>query len=126
MKLDMILVREILLRLEPLPNHFDNTEAVKIGEGPLKIDGYSKDQIAYHLRLMAQGDLISHGGITPDNETMRSFGGLRWQGHNFINDVRNPDTWDDTKKKIGKVGGVSLEIAWEFAKQYLRSKGLAS
>ncbi len=126
MKLDMNLVREILLRLEPLPNHFDNTVAVKIGEGPLKIEGYSKDQIAYHLRLMAQGDLISHGGIDPDNETMRSFGGLRWQGHSFINDVRNPETWDDTKKKIGKVGGVSLEIAWEFAKQYLRSKGLGS
>jgi hypothetical protein len=35
MKLDMNLFREILLRLEPLPNHFDNTEAVKIGEGPL-------------------------------------------------------------------------------------------
>ena len=71
---------------------------------------------------MARGDLVDHGGITPDNETMRSFGGLRWRGHGFINDVRNPDTWDDTKKK----SGVSLEIAWEFAKQYLRSKGLGS
>jgi hypothetical protein len=72
---------------------------------------------------MAQGDLISHGGLDK-NETMRSFGGLRWRGHEFLNDVRNPDTWDHTKKKIGKVGGVSLEIAWELAKQYLRSQGL--
>jgi hypothetical protein len=91
MKLDMNLVREILLRLEPLPNHFDNTESVKIGEGSLKIEGYSKDQIAYHLRLMAQGNLIQHGGIDPDNGAMRSFGGLRWQGHSFINHVRKPN-----------------------------------
>jgi hypothetical protein len=120
----MILVREILLRLEPLPNDSDHTQTLSIGQGALQIEGFSKDQIAYHLRLMAQGDLINHGGVTEDNNNLRNFGGLRWKGHQFINDVRDEDTWNDTKKKIGKVGGVSLEIAWEFAKQYLRATGL--
>src|SRR5215213_7320597 len=95
----MILVREILLRLELLPNDSDHTETLSIGEGPLQIEGFAKDQIAYHLRLMAQGDLINHGGVTEDDNKLRNFGGLRWKGHQFINDVRDEDTWNDTKKK---------------------------
>ena len=73
------------------------------------------------------GDKISSVRVFGSAEvTVFRDANMRGRSARFINDVRNPDTWDDTKKKIGKVGGVSLEIAWEFAKQYLRSKGLGS
>src|SRR5262249_38448545 len=59
MRRDMNLVREILIRLEPLKVHAGKPQDVGIGKPPLDIDGYSQEQIAYHLRLMSQGDLIN-------------------------------------------------------------------
>src|SRR5947209_4614162 len=105
MKRDLNLVREILLRLEPTPAHFDNPILIKIGETPLEIPGYTNEEIAYHLRIMAQGDLISHGGIDPDGLSLRNFTGLRWMGHEFVDDVRNPEAWKDTMEKTKKYGG---------------------
>jgi hypothetical protein len=125
MKRDMNLVREILLRLEPLPADGDNPVALTVGEPPLDIPGYTKEQITYHIRLMAQGDLITHGGLSGDGFTRISrFMGLRWRGHEFLDDVRDPKTWEDTNDKLKKIGGGSLEIAWELAKAYLRTHGL--
>lgn len=122
MKRDLNLVRDILLRLEPLPAHFDNKVTLKVGEGPLDIPNFTPDEIAYHIRIMAQGDLISHGGIRDDGTF--HYGGLRWMGHEFVDDVRNPEAWDDTMKKMEKYGGAGLSVAWELAKAYLRTHGL--
>jgi hypothetical protein len=122
MKRDINLVREILLRLEPLPANFDEPVPLDVGGPPLDIPGYTNEEISYHLRIMAQGDLIGHGGLDGPNFTrVPRFYGLRWEGHEFLDDVRDPDTWDATKKKIGKVGGASLQIAWDIARAYLRA-----
>jgi hypothetical protein len=45
-------------------------------------------------------------------------------GHEFIDDVRDVAAWEDTKKKIGKIGGASFQVIWEIAKAYIRAKGL--
>jgi Hypothetical protein (DUF2513) len=56
---DIDLVREILLRLESLDAGSGAPIPLDVGEGPLEISGYTKKQIAYHLRIMADGGLIS-------------------------------------------------------------------
>jgi len=125
MQRDMNLVRELLLRLEPLSAHFDNPLPLDVGKPPLDIPGYTNEQIAYHIRIMAQGDLIAYSGLSgQDGMRISRFLGLSWMGHEFIDDVHDPDTWDDTKKKIGKIGGASFQVIWEIAKAYMRSKGL--
>jgi hypothetical protein len=114
MKRDMNLVREILLRLER-------------GESPLNIPDYTNEQIGYHMVIMADGDLIRLWGL-PENVLSHamnaSFPSLRWMGHEFLDDVRDPEAWDDTRKKIDKIGGASFQIVWELAKAYLRTHGL--
>jgi hypothetical protein len=97
---------------------------LKIGEGPLAIPGYTNEQIEYHLYIMGQGDLFSYGGIADDRVSVQNFGGLRWRGHEFLDDVRNPEAWADTMGKVEKYGGAGLEVAWELAKAYMRSHGL--
>jgi len=124
MKRDLNLVREILLRVEPLPAHFGEGVSLKVGEPPLDIPGYSNEEIAYHIRIMTQGDLISSAGFQRDGVTIPDFRGLRWQGHEFLDDIRNPEAWKDTMGKIDKYGGAGMSVAWELAKAYMRSKGL--
>jgi hypothetical protein len=134
MKRDLNLVREILLRLEPLSATADQPVPLNIGKPPLDIPDYTDEQIAYHIRIMGDGGLISYSsGITtpgmgasgdfPSDVRFRlpRFTGLRWQGHEFLDDVRDPKTWAATKKAVSKVGDVSLQVAWEIARAYLRT-----
>jgi Hypothetical protein (DUF2513) len=131
MKRDLSLVREILLRLEPLSATPDQPVALDIGKPPLDIPNYTNDQIVYHIRIMEDGGLISYslgiqgpglGREGPGGPRLPRFNGLRWQGHEFLDDVRDPKTWEATKKKLRKFGGdASLQIVLEIARAYLRT-----
>jgi Hypothetical protein (DUF2513) len=132
MKRDLNLVREILLRLEPLSANPDQPVPLDIGKPPLDIPNYTDEQIVYHIRIMEDGGLISYssGILTPGlgpplapgvRFRLPRFNGLRWQGHEFLDDVRDPKTWEATQKKFSKVGDVSLQVALEIARAYLRT-----
>jgi hypothetical protein len=132
MKRDLNLVREILLRLEPLPATPDQPVPLDVGKEPLDIPGYTDEQIIYHIRIMEDGGFISYSsgisqaGAGPPlapgvNFRLPRFNGLRWQGHEFLDDVRDPKTWEATRKKFSKVGDVSVQVAWEIARAYLRT-----
>ena len=132
MKRDLNLVREILLRLEPLSATPDQPVPIDIGKPPLDILDYTDEQIVYHIRNMEDGGLISYSsGITTPglgallapgvSFRLPRFNGLRWHGHEFLDDVRDPKTWEATKKTFSKVGDVSLQVAWEIARAYLRT-----
>ena len=116
MKRDMDLVRELLLALEDVPAHFDRTVRLAIGEGALALVGRSNEEIAYHIRIMTQGDLISMGGISEDGVAIEKYYGFRWSGHEFLDDVRDPKAWAAAKDGAAKVGSGSLGFLWEVAK----------
>jgi hypothetical protein len=48
------------------------------------------------------------------------FSGLSWQGHEFLDNIRNPDVWGRTKEGMKAVGGFGLEIAVQVAKAYAK------
>ena len=123
MKRDLDLVREILLRLEPLSATPEEPHPLDVGKPPLDIPDYTDQQVVYHIRIMRDGGLIRYDAPLsgPGGVRIPRFGGLRWQGHEFLDDVRDPDTWEATKKKLSKVEGVSLQVAWEIARAYLRT-----
>jgi hypothetical protein len=60
MKRDLSLVREILLRLEPLSATPDQPAPLNVGKPPLDIPDYTDEEIVYHLRIMEDGGLISY------------------------------------------------------------------
>ncbi|MBG0803820.1 DUF2513 domain-containing protein [Methylocystis sp. H4A] len=119
MKRDMDLVREILLKLEPLPAHFDNPIPLIVGAEPLVFKGRSADEIAYHIRIMTQGDLISMGGIDA-NGHIASYYGFRWLGHEFLDDVRDPEIWRKIRARVKGIGGAGLGLMWEIAKAEIK------
>lgn len=54
MKRDMGLIRELMLKLESLPTEYGDNVHIAPGNSAVQVDGYSFDQIAYHLDLIVQ------------------------------------------------------------------------
>ena len=105
MKRDMDLVRSILLKLE---EHEHGRAPV-----PLVIDGYTEEQIGYHVYLMDEAGLLialktqSRGSTSPCAIPMR----MTWAGHDFLDAARSDTIWKAAKQRLAEsVGWVSFEV----------------
>jgi hypothetical protein len=114
MKRDMDLVREILLQIEAAiePPRMSDLELTKIDEQHVQ-------RVAYHMQMLVDEigfvrgiDASSMDG--PDWINLE----LTWSGNEFLDAIRDPEVWRRTKEGAKKVGGVSIEFAWEMAKAY--------
>lgn len=45
---------------------------------------------------------------------------MTWNGHEFLDAVRDPEIWQKTKDGASKVGSASIEFLWEMAKAYAK------
>lgn len=101
MKRDMDLAREILLALEEMPAD---------EEVELNLEGYSQEEISYHVRLLSEAGLI-------EAEDRSGYGGddwqperLTWAGHDFLEASRDQGRWEKATKLVKeKVGGITLD-----------------
>jgi DNA-binding transcriptional ArsR family regulator len=113
MKLDMDLVRKILIALEEYPHGFYNKF--------LAIDGYSQEQIGYHITLMEEAGLLlavdatDMGSQSPEAMPQR----LTWQGHEFLNACRDEGRWTKAKTIFKDAGGVSFDVAKDILVQLM-------
>ena len=95
MKRDMELIRKILLQIE---DTVDNGVTYC-----LHINGYSMEQLAYHCSILYEGGYIHYY----DNESFSdSFGvgRLTWDGHDFLDKIREDTIWNKTKDTITEKG----------------------
>jgi len=120
MKRDMDLIRELMLKLESLPMEYGDNVPIPPDTAAVQVDGYSFDQIAYHLDLIKQAGFIERSGSDLGIGIM--FKGLSWSGHDFVDSVRSPDVWDKTKQAASAAGGFSVELLVFAAKTYLEGK----
>lgn len=94
MERDLDLIRAILLELEKSP--------FRAGWAELEIEGYTPEQIAYHVLILAEGGFIEAEQVTthddpwPDVRPVR----LTWQGHDFLDAVRNQTIWNKVKERL--------------------------
>ena len=110
MKLDKDLVREIMLAVEA----YDEPQ----GWMNLIIDGKSDNEVSYHVMLLDEAGLISGinlGGIGSFEWQPRR---LTYQGHEFLDTVRDGEVWKRTKEGAEKVGGAGLGMLVELGKAY--------
>lgn len=47
---------------------------------------------------------------------------LTWQGHEFVDEVRDPEIWRKTKEGAEKVGSWSIKLLGELAAGFVRAK----
>ena len=104
MKRDVDLVRKILLACADHEH----------GYAPrgLAIEGYSEEQIGYHVYLMMQaglveGDDVTHSGCRSPQAVLTS---VTWAGHDFLEASRDEGRWTKAKKAAGSTGGMVLDV----------------
>lgn len=116
MKRDMDLVREILLAIEAEP------ENLRRG---LKIEGREDAIVWGHIELLKQAGYL--------DEPFRDFLGKRrlsmgialtWQGHEFLESIRDGEIWKKTKSGAASVGSWSITLLGELAKGAIRQKAI--
>lgn len=105
MKRDMDLVRNILLTLEAEPSGY--------APQTINIDGYTKDQIGYHIYLMIDGELLEgyedeESGKTSPSAFPKC---ITWEGYEFLDACRDDKRWEQGKSVFNKLGGVTLDVA---------------
>jgi hypothetical protein len=118
MKRDMDLVRDILLAVEKETSGF-------AFESP-EVNGYSKEQIVYHIYIMVQGGLIeaqptqTQAAVIPMDF---SFINLTWAGHEFIDTARNEGVWKNAKTIVGeKLGTISVGAMTQLLSSLVKSQ----
>jgi hypothetical protein len=118
MKRDMDLVRTLLLKVEE--THFapGGVYLFDWTDDWFKVDGHDHDTIIYNFNLIYEAGFLQ----TPTDQgaTAFIFSGLSWAGHEFLDNIRNPDVWSRTKDGMKAVGGFGLEIAAQVAKAYVK------
>ena len=103
MKRDMDLVREILLSTERLTGR----------EALAGVAGCPEGEFAYNVDLMIQAGLVEATvakawGSEPVKAQVRA---LTWEGHDFLDAIRDDTIWNKTKTKVlGTAGTVSMEV----------------
>ena len=97
MKRDMDLCRKILFTIE---------ESEKMVIYNIDIEGYSLEQISYHCKLLNEAMLISDYNAQYSNNSIYAFavGQLTWEGHDYLDKIRNDTIWVKTKEIITKQG----------------------
>jgi hypothetical protein len=103
MKRDMTLVREVLLAIEA-----DSDEP---GPMNLEIEGFSPEEVSYHVKIMADAGLLEAIDASTQEDFSWAPTALTWQGHEFLDAVRNETVWQKTKQLVAEKGGsVPFEV----------------
>jgi hypothetical protein len=121
MKRDMDLIRELMLKLESLPMRPGGIVLIKGDAEELQADGYSVDQIDYHLALIREAGLIETPGSGPIGGGF-PFRRLTWSGHDFLDSVRSPEVWAKTKAGAYAAGGFTVELLADLAKGFIKKQ----
>lgn len=115
MKLNKDLVREILLALEADDS---DPRSAKL----LEIRGYENLQIAYTVRILADGGLIealnvsSHSGFDWRPQC------LTYTGHEYVDTIRDGEIWGRIKEIANNVGIFSLQVLIESGKSVVKQE----
>jgi hypothetical protein len=117
MKRDMDLVRMLLLKIEAgkkqTMSDLVNAEC-RIGD---------PEDIGYHLRM-----LIKEAGVVTGIDVCTCDGDhwihleLTWFGHEFLDDIRDPEIWRRTKEGAASIGSFSIDTLRELAKGFVKHK----
>lgn len=123
MRRDMDLIRGLLLKLEALETTPGGFYSLDPHSEEFAIEGYTQDEIEHHLSMIYRAGFVDYGsGSMGSLSGNLHFGDLTWEARDFLDAVREPKVWVETKTRAEKVGGWTVGILTDIAKGYLRAK----
>jgi hypothetical protein len=117
---DMDLIRQLLLKLEAFNGPRGAMYILNGDEPELAVEGYSGDQISYHLILLRDAGFVESPGSQPMDGI--TFARVSWIGHDFLDSVRDPEIWAKTKKGAMAAGGFTIDLIVDLAKGFLKKQ----
>lgn len=115
MRLDNDCIRDIMLYIE------DNTHTIKDQvnvRSMIKELNYDRETVYYHLEKMAQANFIK--SLNGKNDHYVS--SLTWEGHQYLDNIREDHIWKAVKEKANTVGSVSLQVMIPLATAMIKQK----
>lgn len=107
---DMEFVRKILFALEKmLPGEVFEFDS---------LGGVPAAQVDYHLELMGDNNLVRLYDKMRDSASVR----LTWEGHEFLESVRDDKRWEKVKAEMSKSGGFVYEMAKSIALDFMEEE----
>lgn len=116
MKRDMDLCRKILFAIEE--------QYVDSAIYNLQIEGYSPEEVSYNAGLLYEAGLISSYASKKAANHLYMFvvGKLTWDGHDFLDKIREDTIWNKTKSIIKKkLLPMTLEVIKTVASSIINS-----
>lgn len=114
MKRDMELVRKLLLLIE----ENDDSKELEIP------NDWNRELVAYHLKILDQAGYVINNTKWADNKPLWIYASLTWDGHEYIDSIKNDKVWSKLKEGIKnkglELGSVPVEVLKEYAKFYIR------
>lgn len=117
MELNKDLIREILLTLEA-----DTRDPREPKE--LKIPEHSQQEISYHVHLLAEAGYIQAIDLGDMRGDLWLPQCLTYAGHEFLDTVRDPEIWRDTKEGAKKIGAGSVQVLFEVGRAIIKAKAM--
>ena len=115
MKRDMDLIRDILFYIEKEHD----------GDEPLLLD-FDKfpeekpEDVFGHVEILIQGGFLKFHKQSFIQLPLSN--GITWEGHDFLDSVRDPEVWRKTKDAAEKAGGFTISLLGEIAKGLVKTK----
>ena len=122
MKLDYDCVRNVMLSIESLEQGQYLNE-INGSMFPL-LKEYSNEKIAYTVERLLEAGYIPNRRITPlpYDRAHYEIDSLTWEGHQYLDCIRNDDIWDKTRKKTSLLNNIPFKMMAEIAKELIRAK----
>ena len=91
-----------------------------------KLETYTTDDITYSCLKLSEAGFLDIATATPllnqYSPTITTIYDITYQGHIFLEKVRNDNIWEETKSKTRKVGAFALDILAQVAGNIITSK----
>lgn len=118
MKLNNDCIRDLLIYLE---NNLDYHEQLYVHN--IKLKNYSSDELSYTVERLKEANFLNcSGGIYSQHNIPLAVKSITYQGHQFLDSIRDDDVWSNAKSKIKAVASVTLPILQELCSSYLKLK----
>lgn len=111
MKRNWDLIRKILIKLEEKAD-------IQSELSSEDIRGFDRHTVSYHYNIMAHAGLITIEDNSSINDTDYSALSLTWQGHEFLDKIRNDSVWNKVKSTVQTK---SLDLSFDVIKQVASS-----
>lgn len=125
MQRDFDLIRDILIEIENGKKFYEirsdsTSDALGLGGDDLTgMTDEEADKWNHNLGLIQKHGLVE---LQQSNGGVWLVEGMTWKGHDFLDSVRDPEIWLQTKEGVKQAGSFSFEIVVAIAKGFIKKK----